>query len=298
VPALQKWSLGFQRQLPGSIVLDASYVGSKGSNLIMSEDINQPVASAAVATGGISPNAVRPYPGFAAITTYQTRGDSYYHSLQVSVVKRMAHGFSINGSYTWSKSLDDLSTPLNIYAPLSNERAISSFDRTHVFTASYIWEIPFARGLTGFGKKVLDGWQVSGITSVQSGNPITPVITGDRAGTGAGSQRPNVAGPIGTPNTQFQWFDTSGFSLPAAGTFGNAGRALVRGPGFANTDLSFSKRTAITESVALQFRAEFFNIFNHTQWASVGATVASGTFGQVVSARDPRITQLGLRLTF
>jgi hypothetical protein len=210
----------------------------------------------------------------------------------------MAHGFSINGSYTWSKSLDDLATPLNVYAPLSNERAISSFDRTHVFTASYIWEIPFARGLTGLGRKVLDGWQISGITSIQSGNPITPVITGDRAGTGAGSQRPNVSGPIGTPNTQFQWFDTGVFALPAAGTFGNAGRALVRGPGFANTDLSFSKRTAITESIALQFRAEFFNIFNHTQWASVGATVGSGTFGQVVSARDPRITQLGLRLTF
>jgi outer membrane receptor protein involved in Fe transport len=298
VPSLQKWSLGFQRQLPAGVVLDASYVGSKGTHLIMSEDTNQPVASTLTSTGGVSPNAVRPYLGFASITTYQTRGDSNYHSLQVSVVKRMAHGFSVNGSYTWSKSLDDLSTPLNIYAPLSLERAVSSFDRTHVLTASYIWEVPFARNLNGFGKKLLDGWQVSGITSLQSGNPITPVITGDRAGTGAGSQRPNVSGPIATPNTQFQWFDTSVFSVPAAGTFGNAGRSLVRGPGFANTDLSFSKRTAIRESVMLQFRAEFFNIFNHTEWASVGGTVASGTFGQVVSARDPRITQLGLRLTF
>lgn len=297
VPYLQKWSLGFQRQLPGSVVLDASYVGSKGTNLILSEDINQPIASAQVATGGVSPNAVRPYPGFASITTYQTRGDSYYHSLQVSVVKRMTHGFSVNGSYTWSKSLDDLSTPLNIYAPLSVERAVSSFDRTHVFTASYIWEIPYARNLSGFGKKLLDGWQVSGITSIESGNPITPVITGDRAGTGGGSQRPNISGPITLPQTQYQWF-AGAFSVPAPGTFGNAGRALFRGPGFANTDLSFSKRTAIRESIMLQFRAEFFNIFNHTQWVGVGATVASGTFGQITSARDPRITQLGLRLTF
>jgi hypothetical protein len=209
----------------------------------------------------------------------------------------MAQGFSVNGSYTWSKSIDDVNTPLNIYAPLSLERAVSSYDRTHVFTASYIWEIPYARNLTGISKKMLDGWQISGITSLQSGNPITPVITGDRAGTGAGSQRPNVSGPLATPHTQLEWF-SGAFSLPAAGTFGNAGRALVRGPGFANTDLSFSKRTAITESMMLQFRAEFFNIFNHTEWSSVGATFGSQTFGQIVSARDPRITQLGLRLTF
>jgi hypothetical protein len=145
----------------------------------------------------------------------------------------------------------------------------------------------------------LDGWQVSGITSIQSGNPLTPVLTSDRAGTGAsGSQRPNVNGPISTPNTQFQWFDTSVFSAPALGTFGDASRSLIRGPGFANTDLSFSKRTAIKENIMLQFRAEFFNIFNHPQWATVGTTFGSTTFGQVVTARDPRITQLGLRLTF
>jgi outer membrane receptor protein involved in Fe transport len=300
VPSLQKWSLGFQRQLPAGIVLDASYVGSKGTHLILSEDINEPFASAAVVTQGISPNSLRPYPGFAAISTYQTRGDSNYHSLQVSVVKRMGHGISLNGSYTWSKSIDDVSSPLNIYAPLSIERAVASFDRTHVFTASYIWEIPFARNLTGFEKRVLDGWQISGITSLQSGTPITPVISGDRAGTGATLQRPNVSGPIALPHTQLNWFDTSAgvFSLPAPGTFGNAGRSIIRGPGFANTDVSFSKQTAIREAIMLQFRAEFFNIFNHTQWASVGATFGSQTFGQIVSARDPRITQLALRLTF
>ena len=298
IPELQKWSLGIQRQLPAGILLDASYVGSHGTHLLMSEDINQPIASAVVGSGLISPNAVRPYPGFAAINTYQTSGNSTYHSLQVSVVKRMASGISFEGSYTWSKNLDDLATPPNYYAPLSANREIASYDRTHVLTASYIWEIPFAHRLSGFKAKVLDGWQISGITSIESGNPLTPLITSDRAGTGDGNQRPNVNGPIMVPQTQYEWFDPAAFSLPALGRFGTAGNSLIRGPGFFNTDLSFSKRTAISERVMLQFRAEFFNIFNDTQWSSVGTTYGSATFGQITAARDPRITQLGLHLTF
>jgi hypothetical protein len=290
--------LGIQRQLPAGIVLDANYVGSHGTHLLLSEDINQPVASAVVASGQISPNAVRPYPGFAAINTYTTSGNSMYHSLQVSVVKRMAAGMSFEGAYTWSKNLDDIATPPNFYAPLSANREIASYDRTHVLTASYIWEIPFARHLTGFREKLLDGWQISGITSIESGNPLTPLLTSDRAGTGDSSQRPNVNGPIAMPQTQYQWFDGAAFSLPALGTFGDAGNSLIRGPGFFNTDLSFSKRTAIREKIMLQFRAEFFNMFNNTQWSTVGTTFGSATFGQVTAARDPRIAQLGLHLTF
>lgn len=298
VPYMQKWSLGIERQLPGQIVLDTSYVGSKGTHLLFQRDINQPFASAAVASGQINPNAVRPYPGFASISTYETSGNSIYNSLQVSVVKRFAASFGVQGSYTWSKLIDDVNTPMNSYEAARIERGIASFDRTHIFTASYIWDIPFARNLTSFSKKILDGWQISGITSAQSGTPLTPVITGDRAGVGGGAQRPNISGPVREIGTKAMWFDTSVFTFPVLGTFGNAGRSLVRGPGIFNTDVSFSKGTAIRERVTLQFRAEFFNIFNHTQWSGVGATLGSATFGQVTSARDPRITQLGLRLLF
>jgi outer membrane receptor protein involved in Fe transport len=298
IPELQKWSLGLQRQLPAGIVLDANYVGSHGTHLLMSEDINQPVASAVVASGQISPNSVRPFPGFGAINTYQTSGNSTYHSLQVSVVKRMAGGVSFEGAYTWSKNLDDIATPPNSYAPLSANRELASYDRTHVLTASYIWEIPFARRLSGLREKLLNGWQISGITSIQSGNPLTTLLTSDRAGTGDGSQRPNVTGVIAMPQTQYQWFDASAFSLPALGTFGSAGNSLIRGPGFFNTDLSFGKRFTIGEKLKLQFRAEFFNVFNNTQWSTVGTTFGSATFGQITAARDPRITQLGLHLTF
>jgi outer membrane receptor protein involved in Fe transport len=298
IPYMQKWSLGIQRQLPAGLVLDASYVGSKGTHLILTRDINQPVASAIVASVQVNPNAVRPYPGFASINTYETTGNSIYHSLQGSVVKRLSAGFSIQGSYTWSKLIDNVSTPMNSYEASRVERGIASFDRTHVFTASYIWEVPFAHELTGWRRKVLDGWQISGITSVQSGNPITPLIPLDRAGVGSSGQRPNVNGPVNQIGSKLNWFDTSVFSLPALGTFGNAGRSLVRGPGIFNSDVSFSKSTALHERLTVQFRAEFFNIFNHTQWSGVGSSVGASTFGQVVSARDPRITQLGLRVAF
>jgi hypothetical protein len=218
--------------------------------------------------------------------------------LRASAVKRFAGNFSIQASYTWSKLIDNVSTPMNSYQASRIERGFAGFDRTHVLTTSYIRQIPFAHRLTSWGRAVLDGWQVSGITSAQTGLLITPLITVDRAGVGGGLPRPNVNGPIATPNTKLQWFDTSVFSPPAIGTFDNAGRGLVRGPGIFNTDFSASKGTRLRENVTLQFRAEFFNVFNHTQYSGVGRSFGSAAFGQVTSARDPRISQLALRLVF
>lgn len=298
VPSLQKWSLDIQHQLPGELVLQVGYVGSQGSHLIHTRDMNQPVASSSIASGTISANAVRPYPGFASITSYETTGNSTYHSLQASGVRRFGAGFSVQASYTWSKSIDDNVTPYDIYSSTIVQRALSSFDRRHMFVASYIWELPFGTKSTGFTKKLLNGWQISGISTFQTGNPLTPGIAGDRAGTGAGGQRPNVVGPLTVPREITQWFSQSAFAVPALGQFGNAGRSTIPGPGINNWDVSFSKRTDLWENVNLQFRAEFFNLFNHAQWSGVGTTVGAATFGQVTSARDPRIGQLGLRLLF
>ena len=296
VPSLQKWSVDVQRQLPGDFVLQAGYVGSSGAHIIRTIDQNQPRANVAIANGSISPNALRPYPGFAAITSYQTTASSIYHSLQASGVRRFAGGISVQASYTWSKSIDTSASPFDIYSPYSTLRGLSNFDRRHMFIASYIWEIPFGKSLTGWQKKALAGWQISGISSFQTGNPFTVGISPDRAGTGAGGQRADVVGALSTPKLLGQWFSTSTFALPALGTFGDEGRNVITGPGINDWDVSFSKRTAISEAITLQFRAEFFNLFNHPQWSGVGATLGSGTFGQVTSARDPRIGQLGLRL--
>jgi hypothetical protein len=128
--------------------------------------------------------------------------------------------------------------------------------------------------------------------------PLTVTVPGDRAGIGGGGQRPDVVGPLTIEKTLARWFSTTAFGNPALGTFGTAGRSLIRGPGINNWDISFIKRTDFTERVSMQFRAEFFNLFNHTQFAGVNTSFGAPAFGQVTSARDPRITQLALRLLF
>ena len=298
IPYMQKWSLDVQRQLPADLLLSVGYVGTRNTHLILTRDINQPLPSAAAASGQVSPNSLRPYPGLAAVSTYETTASSHYHGLQVSLVKRFSGGLSIQSAYTFSKTIWNNVTPMSSYASSRLERAMADFDRTHVLVSSYVWELPLARKSQGWQRKLFQGWQVSGISSFQSGNPLTIGISGDRAGVGSGGQRPNLTGSVQRLRTMSKWFSTDVFAQPALGTFGNAGRSLVRGPGINNWDVTFSKKTAVTERVSLQFRAEFFNLFNHTQWTGVGTAVGSGTFGQVTSTRDPRITQLGLRLLF
>jgi len=298
IPYYLKWSLGFQRQLPAELLADVSYVGSRGVQLVRSRDINQPRASVAVANGSVSPNAARPYPGFAGINTFETSGNSVYHSLQVSLTRRFSKGFSFQGSYTWARTIENNVTPINSYADSRMDRALASFDRPHVAVLSYVYEIPVAQGFRGAAGVLLRGWQVSGINRFESGLPSNVTVPGDRAGTGAGGQRPDITGPITLEKTLARWFTTSVFANPALGTFGSAGRNLIRGPGINNWDLSFSKRSQLTERTALQFRAEFFNLFNHTQWSGINTSFGAAAFGQVTGARDPRLTQLGLRLVF
>jgi outer membrane receptor protein involved in Fe transport len=301
IPYYMKWSLGVQRALPGQILADISYVGSRGVALVRTRDINQPRASADVAAGRLNVNAARPFPGFAAITTNETTGNSVYHSLQVSGTRRFARGLSLQTSYTFARSIDNVVTPLSSYADSRMERALSNFDRTHVLVVSYVYELPFFAGSNGIGKKVLGGWQVSGISRFESGVPFSITVPGDRAGTGSGGQRPDVTGAITMPKTIFQWFSGT-FAAPALGTFGNLGRNVVRAPGINNWDVSFSKRIDLMQRgdqpVQLQFRGEFFNLFNHTQFSGVSAGLGAANFGAITSARDPRITQLALRLLF
>jgi hypothetical protein len=273
-------------------------VGSKGTHLLHTRDDNQGPLSVAVANGQESANALRPYLGFAGITSYQTTSRSMYHSLQTSLVRRFSAGLLVQAAYTFSKSMDDDVTPLNSYASHDLEWALSSFDRTHMLLLSYVWDLPFASHSSGWGRKLLHGWQISGISSFESGNPMTIGISPDRAGNAASGERPNLLAPVSLPKTIAEWFTTASFGLPALGQFGNAGRSLVRGPGINNWDAAFSRRIDIRENLALQFRGEFFNFFNHTQFSSVGTTLASATFGQVTGARNPRVAQLGLRLIF
>jgi hypothetical protein len=299
IAAIQKWSLGVQRQLPKGVLFEADYVGTRGTDLIEATDQNQPHPDVAVAQGLRSANADVPYLGDSTIYSYYTNADSLYNALQVSVVRQWASGLSFQLSYTYSKSMDDDTTPIDSYAPLTAMYADSTWDRTHILVFNYVYALPFFRNSTGWRGEALGGWQVSGITTFQSGEPWTIYLPGDSAGIGITGQLPNLVEPIHRIGTMMaEWFNTSAFAVPALGTFGNAGRSLVRGPGENNWDIEVGKQWRFGESRTLVFDGEFFNAFNHTQWSGLDTTVGDPAFGQVTSALQPRIIQLGLHFRF
>lgn len=298
VPTTQHWSLGIQRELWRDLSIDVSYVGNHGTHLLRAVRINQ------TPPGTPSPAAASaPFRGWGTITERQTSASSRYDSLQVGVNKRMSRGVQLGIAYTWSKvmtdSPDDRTTiPQNSFN-LRAERARASFDKTHIFVANFLWQLPFFQEARGAVYNILGGWQVGGIVRAETGTPLTIFVSGNPANSFfGGSIRPNVVGDPKGPKTIDQWFNTAAFVNPPANTFGNAGRSLVDGPGIHLWDISIYKNFRVTEQVRMQFRAEFFNAFNHTNFSGVGTTLGTPTYGRVVSALEPRQIQLGLRVDF
>jgi hypothetical protein len=245
--------------------------------------------------------------------------NSNYHSLQVTMEKRFSHGYSILANYTWSKSIDDLPwsggvtsvggdtvSTLPWYDPNfhSMDRGPSEFDRTHVFVASNVWELPRLAGMNRAVRAVAGGWQLNGIVKLQSGDPLTIMAGTDRSQTALGRDRAQdlggdhrLSGPCANAAPCVNWINPSSFGLPAIGTFGNTGKGSLRGPGYFDVDLGLFKTFDMTERMRLQFRAEFFNALNHTNFSDPGNTIGGG-FGQIYGASDPRIGQLALQLLF
>jgi hypothetical protein len=212
----------------------------------------------------------------------------------------MSRGLLFEGVYTWSRTITDASdfgeNPQNHYN-LRAERGPAGFDRTHMLILNYIYELPFLRDQARLAGKLFGGWQVSGITQFQSGTPRNLGLTGATIGLAA---RPNVkAGSSAAgPKTIAQWFNTAAFEMPPFGFFGNAGRNIIRGPGIHNWDFAVFKNFQLRESRNIQFRAEWFNFFNHPNFDGVSTTFGSGNFGQVTSARTARVTQFALKVEF
>jgi hypothetical protein len=224
-------------------------------------------------------------------------------------------------SYTWSKSIDDASNffssagdpnfPQNSYN-VRAERGRSNFDVRHRLSVSYSYLFPFGKGRQylandGLASTLLTGWETHGIVTLQSGRPFTVALLSDIDNSGTGrsilgfgaNDRPNVAGSPELNNpTPERWFNTSAFVFPARGTFGNNGRNTVDGPGFNSVNWSLVKNTKFSEQVNLQFRAEFFNLFNHPNLNLPDSFLGSPTFGAISSAKDPRHIQFGLKLLF
>lgn len=305
-PYVQDWNLNVQRELTGSLMLMVGYMGSKGTHLRISDNLNQLI------------DGVRPFPTLAAdspidpgirlnnISNIDGVGNSSYNALWITANKRFANGLQFNASYTFSKSIDynSLSSQgvvvQNSY-DLVNDRGLSDFNATHRFVINWIYDLPFHEN------RFVDGWRVSGITQIQTGNPVNLVVVaaGANAFTGTQTLRPDVVGPVhvtGNPNGYFagtvcdpRLGSCSGASFIVPVTpggqffFGDLGRNVLIGPGFNNTDFAISKSTKIRENYQLEFRTDFFDIFNQVNFGQPGAGVQanSTTFGVITSTRFP-----------
>lgn len=305
----QHWNLSVQHQLGNSTVAEVAYVGSKGTKLLSSRDINQPTPSTR------QPNLPR-NPLFSEITQQEGSGASNYHSLQARVQQRLAAGLSLLGAYTFGKSIDNASGvfastgdpnyPQNSFN-LAAERGRSGFDVRHRFSLSYSYDLPFGKNLNGAAKALLAGWQTFGVITLQTGRPFTVALLPefDNSNTGIsnlgflGNDRPNLIGQARLDNpTPDRWFNTGAFVFPRFGSFGNAGRNILDGPGYQNVNFSLVKNTALKERATLQFRTEFFNLFNHPNFGLPDNFLGSPSFGRVFSADSPRRIQFGLKLLF
>lgn len=329
---IQNLLFSVQRQLPGDLLVDTSYVYTRGTNLNFSTDVDEAPASALGCTGY---NCGNPNPIFNSIIAQNYTGWSNYNALQLRVQKRFSYGLNFLFNYAWSKSLDTgtgsghgstIDIYQNAYSPAANY-ALSDFNATSTFAGQVLYELPFGQGkqfaLHGVADQILGGWRISTVMEGRTGVPFTPVIQSSVGGgidPGLGPAfgvanmylYPNV---VGNPNVSNpspgNWFNPAAFANPAPGTFGDAGRNILIGPGFFNVDISLGKTFSLPwEGIKLDIRADATNAFNHVNYynpdANVGynsnGTLADPTAGTITNPAGynaaMRIIQLGARLTF
>jgi outer membrane receptor protein involved in Fe transport len=302
----------FKNPPPSCLVIGTGTAADPPISIIGTRPFSSPFCqpltlNAATGVGnGCPPDFV---PVLSSIYVQDTTGNSNYNSFQALLEKHFSRGLQFTASYTFSKSIDNASSFENIVNPFDprRSRSLSLFDARHRFVFSPVWELPIPKH-EGFTGKVVNGWQVSGILTYQTGFPIR-ILSGDdtELTTSDGDfepvGQPNITGPVHiskpTPKNNFTFFDPTVFQDSAAGTFGNSSRSLCCGPSISQTDISIVKKTPIGERFNTEFRAEFYNMFNHTQFLTPDGNFShTATFGTVTNARDPRLIQFGLKILF
>jgi hypothetical protein len=295
-------------------MFEAAYVGTSGNRLLMTSNIN------AAPPGTTNPVTRQPFgPALGQVVQYSNSAHSIYHGLQSKIEKRFSNGLYFLASYTWSKSIDNQSNGTDDSAASGQfpqnpnnaalDRGLSSFDRTHRFVGSAVWEIPFGRSghngssVSELSRAVLGGWQLSGIFGAQTGSPFSVLMPCAAINAQGNNCRPNVIGSGALPSDQrsiAEWFNTSAFVTPSPQAFGDAGRNILRGPGSTNIDMALSRsfQWSGTETRRLQIRSEFFNALNHTNFGLPVHSTDSPALGTITSAAPARVIQLGARLEF
>lgn len=310
VPRVLNWSMGVEQKLSGSSILTVSYVGSSAANLSYQDNINQLPVGTLQAHPGVNVAALRPYVGYAEIYEYNTGGNFIYNSLQVQLRKQFHQGGLLNVAYTWSSARTDANAynyqPMDSYN-LRGDWGPSSYNRKQILSVSYVYPLPFWLNGQTWYQKVLGGWQISGVTVIQSGLPFNTIVQGDPAGIGISAnlnERPVLLNTNWRGPSRTQYLNPAAFGVPAPGTFGNLGAYALYYPLFNNWDVAVTKSFPITERVSARFRAEMFNFPNHLSYVNISNTVGSANFGQITgsgstpAATDPRTIQLALRLNF
>jgi hypothetical protein len=330
IPTVEEWSLKVEQGITANLLVSVGYVGEHGFHLPDTADMNAVLPTPAA--NGLSPatpfptTLVRPDALLSNTRYTLSNAVSNYNALQVDVTQRLTKGLTFRGTYTFARSLDEHSssflanegvagtTTLMIPLDPRADYGPSNFDVTHQFHGNFSYNLPFGRGqmfaknVTGWQDKLVSGWEWNGIVAVQGGFPFTPLVSFNQSNNGDSrapdrvSLNPNFTGPVivGTPN---EWFNPAAFLLPAPGTYGNAGRDILRGPGFGELDSSLFKTTTLRENLKMQFRAEFFNLLNRANFGLpvVSTFTKAGTpspsAGQITyTSTTSRQIQFGLKL--
>jgi hypothetical protein len=335
VPSYMDYTLSVQQEILPSTILEVAYVGTKGTHLLGDIDIDQPTVGSRLATPGDDVNSIRPYAGFGVITDREPIFTSNYNSLQASLNRRFSKGLTVQLGYTWSRLLttspEDRSLATYDTYNLKQSYGASTLNTPQMFIASYIYDFPFYKSQQGFVGKVLGGWELSGITTIQSGQSLSitqgsdpfgavlvptseggctisatvtscPLYPGGLGMTRSGStvqiRADQISNHVSGPKTAAEYFNTAAFT-DAVGHFGSSRPGAILGPGLQVWDMSLIKNLRIVERVGLQLRLETFNTFNHGNPQTIDTGVDDGaSFGTVNGWHDPRNVQIGAKINF
>lgn len=311
-PNYANFNLSVQRQLLPTTTLEVAYVGNVARHLLGEFDLNQPTVAARFANPTADVNAIRPYLGYGYMHDRAPLFTNNYNALQVSINHRSSRGLTLGAAYTWSKDLTTNSNDRGTSATNSHDFKLdygpSSTNTPQILEVNYIYELPFFKAQRGFEGHILGGWEISGVTSFVSGSSFTATQQGDPFASvgpnGLGmkqngdiAMRPNQTGPIHKTKTRSQWFSTSAFTA-ASGSFGTEHVGSLLGPGVQKWDIATMKNVNLGEHLRFQLRGEYFNAFNHTNFSAVDSSLEDSNFGQVTTAHEPRIIQIGAKLNF
>ncbi len=302
---VQSFQLGIQHAIQGNLLLDFTYVGNKSSHLMRQRNINQPYSDGTAA----SIASRRPYTLYGNINLLEAAGSGHFDSLQAKAEKRFSGGLQFTVAYTFGHSMDDGEGSVQNSYNFRAERGTSDFDIRHRLVANYVYDLPFGTGKAfggGAGKLAnafIGNWQATGIYTMQTGNRLTPTISGNWSNVG-GTDRPNLVSGV-NPNlpkserTPTRWFNNAAFVLPAQNFWGTAGRNIIEGPGVKQLDFSLYKNIPVAEGKRLQFRTEVFNVTNTPNFGLPNVQVNSSTVGLIRdTTTSSRQIQLGMRLTY